>query len=228
MDNLTTVSTTNESYIFNKNSLIIILLFLVIFSFLGINFLNITGNFIQNIINLLRPLITEIISLFGYTTGVIIGKSADLATDVAKTGIDITHGTLHSVGDLLINSSQGNINPLSIQHVQSSLSIPNAQTPQPQQPQQPQQPPQPRLVPLPLELALKQPEPDNATNPIQKPISSGKTNWCLVGEYQGRRGCIQVSEQDRCLSGQIFPNQQMCMNPAMFSDTYHPLKSVKE
>jgi hypothetical protein len=224
MDNITTVSTTNESHIFNKNSLIIILIFLLIFSFLGINFLNIIGNFVQNVINLFRPLITGILSLFGYTTGVIIGKSADLATDVAKTGIDITHGTLQSVGDLLINSSQGNINPLAIQQIQSSTGMPNLQ-----QSQQLQvQPQQPKLVPLPIELALKQPQPDTTTNPIQKPISSGKSNWCLVGEYQGRRGCIQVSEQNKCLSGQIFPNQQMCMNPAIFSDTNHPLKSVKE
>jgi hypothetical protein len=223
MDNTTTVSTTNESYIFNKNSLIIILIFLLIFSFLGINFLNIIGNFVQNVINLLRPLITGILSLFGYTTGVIIGKSADLATDVAKTGIDITHGTLQSVGDLLINSSQGNINPLTIQQIQTSTGMPNLQQSQQMQ----AQPPQPKLVSLPIELTSKQPQPDTTTNPIQKPISSGKTNWCLVGEYQGRRGCIQISEQHKCLSGQIFPNQQMCMNPALFSDTYHPLKSVK-
>ena len=110
------------------------------YNYLGINFLNIIGNFLQNVINLFRPLITGILSLFGYTTGVIIGKSADLATDVAKTGIDITHGTLQSVGDLLINSSQGNINPLAIQQIQSSTGMPNLQQSQ-QMHAQPQQPP---------------------------------------------------------------------------------------
>ena len=57
------------------------------------------------------------------------------------------------------------------------------------------------------------PEHDNPENPIQKPISSSKYNWCLVGEYQNRRGCVPVTESDKCLSNQIFPTQKMCLNP---------------
>jgi len=58
-----------------------------------------------------------------------------------------------------------------------------------------------------------EPDPDSSTNPIQKPITSGKSNWCLVGEYQGRRGCIEVTENDKCMSGQVFPSQYTCLNP---------------
>jgi hypothetical protein len=57
------------------------------------------------------------------------------------------------------------------------------------------------------------PAPDTTENPIQKPISAAKTNWCLVGEYEGRRGCIEIGEHDKCISGQVFPNQKMCLNP---------------
>jgi hypothetical protein len=60
---------------------------------------------------------------------------------------------------------------------------------------------------------LNEPEPDTALNPIQKPITSGNSNWCLVGEYQGRRGCIEIGENDKCMSGQIFPSQHTCLNP---------------
>ena len=42
--------------------------------------------------------------------------------------------------------------------------------------------------------------------------SSKKAGWCLVGEYQGRRGCIEISDYDKCLSGKVFPNQGACMN----------------
>ena len=59
----------------------------------------------------------------------------------------------------------------------------------------------------------EEPDPDSSTNPIQKPITSGKSNWCLVGEYQGRRGCIEVTENDKCMSGQVFPSQYTCLNP---------------
>jgi hypothetical protein len=60
---------------------------------------------------------------------------------------------------------------------------------------------------------LNEPEPDTTTNPIQKPIASGKSNLCLVGEYQGRRGCVEIGENEKCMSGQIFPSQYTCLNP---------------
>ena len=43
--------------------------------------------------------------------------------------------------------------------------------------------------------------------------SSKKVGWCLVGEYEGRRGCIEISDYDKCLSGKVFPSQEICMNP---------------
>jgi hypothetical protein len=60
-----------------------------------------------------------------------------------------------------------------------------------------------------------QPEvkPDNANSNIQE--STTKSQWCLVGEYQGRRGCVEIGKSDKCLSGQVFPNQKMCLNPTL-------------
>lgn len=59
------------------------------------------------------------------------------------------------------------------------------------------------------------PDPTPAESSIQKPISSNKGSWCLVGEYQGTRGCIDVNDTDMCMSGQLFPSQKMCLNPTM-------------
>jgi hypothetical protein len=70
-----------------------------------------------------------------------------------------------------------------------------------------------------------EPSADSSINPIQKPITANKTNWCLVGEHQGRRGCIEVGEEEKCLSGQIFPTRQSCLNPMYLQDV-SPLKSV--
>lgn len=197
----TPVTSTGPSGI-NKNVLIVVLVLLLIFSFLGINVLNILGNFIQSIIGVFGPLVSQILSVFGYTTGLIIDKSADVVTSVGTAGVEIAGGTLNSVGDLLINASQGNINQNAKDQLDQSLSGSG--------------------------YKFGQAQPDSTANPIQNPISSNKTQWCLVGEYQGRRGCIEVADQTKCLSGQIFPSQQMCLNPAMFSNTYHPLKSIPE
>jgi len=37
--------------------------------------------------------------------------------------------------------------------------------------------------------------------------------WCYVGDYNGVRGCVDVNEHDKCMSGQIFANQSSCLNP---------------
>jgi hypothetical protein len=184
-----TTSTTGEGIFSNKNSIIIILSALLVFSFLGINLLYVFGNFIQSIVNIFGPLVAQVLSIFGYTTGTVLNKTADIASDVAKTGIDIAEGTLQSVGDLLKNSSSSNVNLTTRNQLDKSLNISG--------------------------LQYKEPSPDNSINPIQKPITSAKQAWCLVGEYQGKRGCIAVTDSNKCLSGQIFPTQQLCLNPTL-------------
>ena len=66
-------------------------------------------------------------------------------------------------------------------------------------------------------ISNRGPEPshDNASNPIQNPIATSKSNWCLVGEYDGKRGCVEVGESDKCISNQLFPSQQLCLNPTL-------------
>jgi hypothetical protein len=175
----------------NKNYIIILLLILLILSFLGINILGISGNFIQTIVNIFGPLVTQILSVFGYTAGTLIDKSAEVVTNTAKTGIDIAGGTVGSIGDLIKDASRPGVDEKAKQQLDNSInSSKQNENPKP-----------------------KQPEADSSTNPIQKPITSNKAGWCLVGEYEGRRGCIQVGEQDKCLSGQVYPNQKMCLNP---------------
>lgn len=67
----------------------------------------------------------------------------------------------------------------------------------------------------PVKRTLNEPEPDTPEDTIQKSLSSSKTKWCLVGEYQNKRGCIDISESDKCLSGQVFPSEEMCLNPTI-------------
>ena len=60
---------------------------------------------------------------------------------------------------------------------------------------------------------LKDVSADAATSNIQTTPMGKKSNWCLIGEYKDRRGCVEIDDADRCISGQIFPSQQMCLNP---------------
>ena len=43
--------------------------------------------------------------------------------------------------------------------------------------------------------------------------SAGKAGWCFVGEDRGFRTCAEVGVNDDCMSGDIFPSQELCVNP---------------
>jgi hypothetical protein len=194
------VSSNNQGGLFsNKNFIIIVLVILLVLSFLGINSVIVGGNLLQDIVQFLSPLVNQILSIFGHTAGTVINKSTDVIADTAKTTIDIAGGTLHSVGDILKNSSD----PVEIASLKLDNSINKAS------------------------VKHNEPAPDKSSNPIQKPISAAKTNWCLVGEYQGRRGCIEISEHDKCLSGQVFPDQKTCLNPTL-TDNMKPKPIQKQ
>ena len=132
----------------------------------------------------------EFISNVLYASGWFIGKTSDLVSDGAETSIDIANGAVHNGSELLIKASNKQGNIM------------------------------PQSVGMNTDEKKSEPEPDTTTNPIQKPISSGKSNWCLVGEYQGRRGCIEISDSDKCMSGQVFPSQYTCLNPTFTQNVY--------
>jgi len=54
---------------------------------------------------------------------------------------------------------------------------------------------------------------DDSYSSIQKSKSSSKSGWCYIGEDRGFRSCINIGENDTCMSGDIFPTSDICVNP---------------
>lgn len=54
-------------------------------------------------------------------------------------------------------------------------------------------------------------KPDDAPS---KPGSS-KGGWCYIGSYEGIRSCSRVGDSSKCMSGDIFPSQDVCVNPRL-------------
>ena len=52
---------------------------------------------------------------------------------------------------------------------------------------------------------------DEASSSIQN--GAPKAGWCYIGEDRGFRSCAEVGVNDTCMSGDIFPTQQICVNP---------------
>ena len=55
-------------------------------------------------------------------------------------------------------------------------------------------------------------EADSANSSIQ---GGGKAGWCYIGMDRGFRSCAEISASDTCMSGNIFPSQEICMNPTL-------------
>jgi hypothetical protein len=53
-------------------------------------------------------------------------------------------------------------------------------------------------------------EADDTLSSIQ---GKGKSGWCYIGEDRGFRTCAKVGVNDTCMSGEIFPTQEVCINP---------------
>jgi|TARA_B110000093_G_C12972047_1_gene413194 hypothetical protein len=165
-----------------KNILILFLGVVVVFSLLGINILQIIVNVINSFINIFKPVIIQILSILGFTTGTVLKTTAGVATEATKLGVEIAGGTVQSVGTILqdVSKSGTNMNQSGINWNTPSLDI--------------------------------------SDSTIQKPITSSKAGWCLSGEYQGRRSCVEVDDIGKCMSGQVFPTQQLCLNPTLSSN----------
>lgn len=170
-----------------KNVLIAILVVIVFLSLLGINLLGMIGDFIQNTTGVVSPLIQRILAFVGYTGGAVIDKTTDIAGETAKIGVDIAEGTLDEVGGLLMEASKDKVTPRHKEKIDRILQVKKHEEPP------------------------AEPAPSPAENPIQTPSKTGQ--WCLVGEYKEKRGCIEIGEHDKCLSGQVFPTQKQCLNP---------------
>jgi hypothetical protein len=172
-----------------QNGLIVVLILLLILSVLGINIFNLFGSILDSANGIVGPFISQFFGLVGNVAGSTINTSADLVAGVTKTGINVADGAAHSIGNILKNKSNpGVYGPAEIDVTINDNRVPNS---------------------------FRTPDADSSESPIQNSISSGKAGWCLVGEYENRRGCIQVSDADKCMSGQVFPSQQLCLNPTM-------------
>lgn len=176
-----------EYYMTPKNVIIAMLCVLLIFNYIGINLLDILNNLLTSVIRIFGPLITTILSTLGYTTGIVLNKSADIAGDTGKAAIDIAEGTVQSVGNLMIKASKRGMNTNSLGELENAMQL--------------------------NDNLMNVPSNDMASNQIQKPISSNKAGWCLVGEYESKRGCVGVDQHDKCLSGKIYPSKEECMSP---------------
>jgi len=189
-----------------KNNYTKIGLAVVILLFLGVNIFSYLGVFFENLKQTSSPLIRGILESLGLITKDITSTAAE----GAKLGVDVAAGTIESGIDVV----QGQLDL-----EQSTPSQQSQQQQSQQQQSQQQQSQQSSIIPASLSSALAdaeentEPLPDDAMSSTQR--NSSKSGYCYIGEDRGFRSCVSVDESDMCMSGDIFPSNEICVNPSL-------------
>jgi hypothetical protein len=182
-----------------------------IFSFLGFNVFVYLAKGTEDITNFLAPLIKASLSLFAYMTGSVVDVTASGAQNILNRTTDVADAGLTTIQN---KAQQFQENPIPTTKLPSQ---PVKQTNK-----------QPDLM---SNNALNQSlntatasqnshnnndyQADESTSTIQS--GGNKSGWCYIGEDRGFRSCVEVGQQDKCMSGDIFPSKDICVNPSLRS-----------
>ncbi len=197
LPSLETTSYANEESIFSSWAFWIFVIILL--AFLGFNIFNYLAKGTQDVGDYVFPIWGKILTMFGYK--------------VEEAGQEIMY---HSATGLEAVAQTEATEPES----PSSTSVPN-------------------MSPEPTESAPIDRTQDTALNQVtnySKSQTSGedyvandsytpgealggkngpKAGWCYIGTDDGFRSCSKVGENDVCMSGDIFPTQDVCVNPSL-------------
>jgi hypothetical protein len=177
------------------------LLIILILAFLGFNIFAYLAKGTQDITNFFAPLLKMV---FG-TTVAVTGQAVDVAAEGTKAVVGETAGAINTgltaVQDITPNGAPSSIKgqqigqqqPDTTQQSTLNRALNTAQTQQSQQ---------------------QDYQANEATSSVH---SAGKSGWCFIGDDRGFRSCAQVGVNDTCMSGDIFPSQEICMNPNLRS-----------
>ena len=160
----------------------------LILAFLGFNLFSYLGGMTGGLVTALGPSVGGAATAVGETTK----QTANVAAVGAETAVDIAAGSVTSGINLLEKGLEGGA--MKQPPPSASPNVGHA-----------------------LAMAAKEqePEPDDAGSKTQMSKPNAKAGYCYIGEDRGYRSCLQVGEGDNCMSGEIFPSRDICVNPQL-------------
>jgi hypothetical protein len=188
--NQSTSTSSNWSYSnwnFNAWTIIIVV---VVLALLGINVFSYLANGTTMFTNLFKNILEVFYKITGKTITATANTSAAVINAAAEGGKEITHLSADIV-DAGLTGVQNTLKPI---HADNGLNNAlNSSSPQKEQEHG------------------EDYEPNEATSSIQE----NKTGWCFIGEESNVRTCAKVGQNDKCMSGDIFPSREICVNPSL-------------
>jgi hypothetical protein len=184
----------------------------IILAFLGFNIFVYLAKGTQDITNFFKPIISQVLSVLGIATSEVVDTTATGAKAVVNTTAGAIDAGLTGVQNALPqhgDEPQGNKSTTSAGGASLQNAIPQTDVMQTNS----------------LNQALNKANAqqnigsnndytaDDANSSIQKGPSKG--GYCYIGEDKGYRSCVYVKEGDSCMSGDIFPSNEICINPSL-------------
>jgi hypothetical protein len=185
------------------------IIIILIFALIGINIFVYLAKGTDFVATVFNDIFAPILKLFGYTTLETSKQTIQTSATGTKAGVDVVSNT--TVG--AINAGEQAISS----EPQGQMAASSQQGTSLQQKQESSNQYSPEGS---LEKALENasqsvnqgPSPDDSRSVFQ---SNGKAGWCFIGQDQGVRTCSEIGVNDMCMSGDIFPTQEICMNPRL-------------
>ena len=185
------------------------LIIILILSFLGFNVFAYLAKGTEAVTGIFAPVLKFIAYITGQTVSVAAegGKAVvGVAAEGGKAAINIAQGTAETTLDVVQNiatpeTAKSSIkgNTIDEEHdVMKGIAL-NAQLNKAKQ------------------MAQTGENNYGADDSLSSIQGRGKAGWCYIGEDRGFRSCAKVGENDMCMSGDIFPTQEICMNPNLRS-----------
>ena len=180
----------SEGTWFTGRNMITLGLLIIILALLGMNIFG----YLSEGVDIFGALLQKL----GIGTVKAVEKTVDISMDGVKLGADITTGAVKDAAKMVLPNTNSKKEKGTISDAVSKKNdeITNNSIGQNDN------------VQLPVE--------DQSSNSkIQTRVSSQKAGWCYVGTDRNIRSCIQVGESNKCMSGDIFPSKELCMNPKL-------------
>jgi hypothetical protein len=202
-------SSSNSSGFFSNITWQTWIIIILIFALIGINIFVYLAKGTDFVATVFNDIFAPILKLFGYTTLETSKQTIQTSATGTKAGVDVvsntTVGAINAGEQAIASEPQGQMAASSQQgtSLQQEQESSNQYSPEGS-----------------LEKALENasqsvnqgPSPDDSRSVFQ---SNGKAGWCFIGQDQGIRTCSEIGVNDMCMSGDIFPTQEICMNPRL-------------
>jgi hypothetical protein len=175
---------------------------ILILAFLGFNIFVYLAKGTNFINSFFTPIITKIVELFALVTGKIVDVTAEGTKTIVNASASTIDQGLSSVQDVAqkvqVKPSQPNLGSNKIQQQPPDIMANNALN-------------QSLNTSAQRQSQNNDYQADESTSTIQS--GGGKSGWCYIGEDRGFRSCVEVGQNDTCMSGDIFPSNEICVNP---------------